>query len=948
MASLTGLAFQIDFLVGRGSKRNAVNAVRDTVDSINLVARQGAKRAAKERKETLEKQLGELDELARKSSRELVEGKEATAKAIAQRTSTSAGLATKRMKADTSALDAVGKKTVSVARMMKSAFKDLNASIATQVKGGALAGEGFGSEVTTVDFAKRDINERQQIVDIMREHNETLKDRGQLTEGEIRNLRAAEHLHRQISDLEKQAAEEGRDIEKEKNELIREYNEEQRELEKELQDEIYLRQQQAQAIDNVARSVKDTLRNAFVYATAAVSAFYYKMNEVNQSFAAFENELINAQSIFQTTQDTLFGLSDEIARFGLNYGVELQNASTGLYQLASAGLSADDSLAVLNDTLTLSMAVQGDHNTISKLTTQTIFGFGMEMDQSTELVDKFAHAINKSLIEYQDLASAVKFAMPFFVSTGQSVDQLLGSLQVLTNRALEAGIAGRGLRQAMAEFAEGAEDSTREFAKMGVKVVDSSGNMLQLTEIARNFAEAFPDINDNVELMTTLLEDLNVRGATAFVHLVQNVDEFEQAVGDLQNAHGSAQEMAEIQQASIQNQMQILKNAMMAPFLITDEIGRANGYMNEFHMTLHQMVALFSELIYTVGPDGESVLTDVGRGMKNFVISAMKELAFLLREGMLLFKNYAKSAGGVTELLQLLTIPLRAVLRILQLIGPTGIQFILMWKVLNGLLPITTMFTWLMTEANVANAASLLLQGKSMKEVTEALVTHGLAGMYAMGAIGLLVAINIAFLNAAPAVAAGISMITGAVLAYGIAWMVAKEASDKGVKGGIYALIAGAAIGLAVYGLTRKLMQPPKQPDLGQVPAFDIGDATNNPYASGGLPITMDTGGRIPMYDTGGRPHHRQVMVEPGETIISKTSNMAGGHAGYGSGGVSIIIEGDVYDGDNFAQKISQALPKALNNASDSSSLAMRTSKLGSSFGKTAINRGSSITEGTQ
>jgi hypothetical protein len=76
---------------------------------------------------------------------------------------------------------------------------------------------------------------------------------------------------------------------------------------------------------------------------------------------------------------------------------------------------------------------------------------------------------------------------------------------------------------------------------------------------------------------------------------------------------------------------------------------------------------------------------------------------------------------------------------------------------------------------------------------------------------------------------------------------------------------------------------------------------------------------------------------------------MAGGNAALGGGsGITIAVHGDVYDGDNFAEKISQALPKALNNASDSSSLAMRTSKLGSSFGKTAINRGSSITEGVQ
>ena len=65
MASLTGLAFQIDFLVGRGSRRNAVNQVRDTVDSINLVARAGANKAAKERKATLEQQLGELDQIAK-------------------------------------------------------------------------------------------------------------------------------------------------------------------------------------------------------------------------------------------------------------------------------------------------------------------------------------------------------------------------------------------------------------------------------------------------------------------------------------------------------------------------------------------------------------------------------------------------------------------------------------------------------------------------------------------------------------------------------------------------------------------------------------------------------------------------------------------------------------------------------------------------------------------
>jgi hypothetical protein len=175
-----------------------------------------------------------------------------------------------------------------------------------------------------------------------------------------------------------------------------------------------------QQIEVMANSFKTTLVGALAISTAATTAFFNKLDGVRQSFQAFEQELMNAQSIFQTNQETLFGLSDEIVNFGNNYGVSMQNASQGLYTLASAGLNAEESMEVLNNTLKLSMAVQGDHETIAKLTTQTIFGFGLEMSDSAELTDKFAHAINKSLIEYQDLASAVKFAMPFFVSTGQN------------------------------------------------------------------------------------------------------------------------------------------------------------------------------------------------------------------------------------------------------------------------------------------------------------------------------------------------------------------------------------------------------------------------------------------------------------------------------------------------------------------------------------------------
>ena len=81
---------------------------------------------------------------------------------------------------------------------------------------------------------------------------------------------------------------------------------------------------------------------------------------------------------------------------------------------------------------------------------------------------------------------------------------------------------------------------------------------------------------------------------------------------------------------------------------------------------------------------------------------------------------------------------------------------------------------------------------------------------------------------------------------------------------------------------------------------------------------TADTGmfvggTRRSVYDEGGvAPRHQLVYVEPGEQIISKTQGMVG----MGSG-VNVYV-GDVYtqDGTDFADKLADALPRAMQRAS--------------------------------
>ena len=61
----------------------------------------------------------------------------------------------------------------------------------------------------------------------------------------------------------------------------------------------------------------------------------------------------------------------------------------------------------------------------------------------------------------------------------------------------------------------------------------------------------------------------------------------------------------------------------MAPFLLSDEIGKAQGTINEFAATLHTMVADFEAFFIETLPDGTSKLTDLGEALRDFVITVL-------------------------------------------------------------------------------------------------------------------------------------------------------------------------------------------------------------------------------------------------------------------------------------------------------------------------------------
>ena len=742
---------------------------------------------------------------------------------------------------------------------------------------------------------------------IYEDNIEEMEKQKDLKEADIQLLRELKRLHSELS---------GEEIRTSK--VIRANKDKERQLDKgkreadqraiqQLKEQNRLMQEYSRHIDDAAAQIGGTLKTAFVVGTAAIAALNYKLMEVVGAFQEFETQLVNANSIWQVSNETLFSISDQVVKFGTKFGINMGQASEGLYQYASAGVSAAQSMEMLNHTLKLSMAVQGDHNTLSKLTVQTIMGFGMTMDDTAMVTDKFAHSINKSLIEWDDLASSVKFALPFFTSTGQSIDQLLGGLEILTNRALEAGIAGRGLRQALAEFAQHADDNTAAFRKMGVEIMNTDGTMKQLTEIAQEFNRAMGDGATDMDVMITLMEDLNVRGATAFVHLAQNADEFESAVNNLSNSAGSAHEMAMIQQNSLANQIQVVKNAMLAPFLLSDKIGQEAGYLNQFAMEVHGIVDVVQGLFIETMDDGSVALTNMGEIMRDFVIGALmqaKEVLIILVHTMTQFAEEGHSMQG---LLKAFAAPLLAVTKLMRLFGDGFLEGIVHFKIMNSLLPINSALIGANIQMMIKDVDTKSIVAGSNMSLMKSYNALAMSQMMVQGTFLAMALLTQKFAKDSPYLAAAIGAVGGALIGYSVAANMAGVASNPANAAALgapyYTAIGVGALAGAAYNLMmQQLLAPPKI-------AKYQGTADYS---------TMDTGGRFMKrrsYDMGGYTQdHGLAVLQKGETVISKTQNMLGGASG---SGITLNIHGDVYDSDNFAQKISEVLPIAMRKTND-------------------------------
>ena len=142
-----------------------------------------------------------------------------------------------------------------------------------------------------------------------------------------------------------------------------------------------------------------------------------------------------------------------------------------------------------------------------------------------------------------------------------------------------------------------------------------------------------------------------------------------------------------IQQESLFNQIQILRNALLAPFLLADPAAVARGEMNLFGEAVHGVVQQLKGLLI-VEVDNRQVLSELGFQIREIAIKGIEAFANATENAIKVLTEWTEQGFLNMNMIKLYFLPLTVLIKLIDLL-PVGIgKFLITLFILNKTLAI--------------------------------------------------------------------------------------------------------------------------------------------------------------------------------------------------------------------------------------------------------------------
>lgn len=343
--------------------------------------------------------------------------------------------------------------------------------------------------------------------------------------------------------------------------------------------------------------------------------------------ATFDSSMSKVQAISGAVGDDFDRLREKAKEMGAKTKFSASEAADAFTYMAMAGWKTEDMLDGIEGIMNLAAASGEDLASTSDIVTDALTAFGLQAKDSAHFADVLAAASNSANTNVSMLGESFKYVAPVAGALGYTAEDTSIALGLMANSGIKASQAGTALRTMLTNLANPTNDMVWAMETLNVSLTDSSGNMKSLREIMEDLRSGFSTLSEaeSAQVAAMLAGKEGMSGLLAIVN--SSEADFNKLAKAIDNADGTAENMANTMLDNLSGQLTILKSSLegaaiafgdlLIP-LIRDLVGllqKAVDWVNNLTDEQKETIVRIAEVVAVVGP----VLLILGKVVKTII-----------------------------------------------------------------------------------------------------------------------------------------------------------------------------------------------------------------------------------------------------------------------------------------------------------------------------------------
>lgn len=279
------------------------------------------------------------------------------------------------------------------------------------------------------------------------------------------------------------------------------------------------------------------------------------------SFGDFDQSMKNVESIAVGTTEQFAAMEQQAKELASQMPTTSTAIAEGFFSLASAGLDANEIMAVTPSIMDLAAASATDFDTAASGVTAAIFSYGLEIEDANQVTEIFQNTNTQFKTTMPELADSLKFAGSAAASVGVDFQTTAAAIGFARNAGLGASQAGSGLRTTMLALAAPTDAAREKMEELGIAIVTDSEGNLDLQASLESVEDGLGTLSGTTERAAALEAIFTKEGLAVTKALLDNVDAIDSTAASL-TEQGAVAAAVKIQNEGLNNQMAILNGSI--------------------------------------------------------------------------------------------------------------------------------------------------------------------------------------------------------------------------------------------------------------------------------------------------------------------------------------------------------------------------------------------------